>query len=251
MDPETRLRGWTSAFLIPCTLFGLNLGGAAAEGSAVINEIHFAASLSAAVELRYEYVEIYNSGPTTLALDGWRLSDLSSSNAFETIFTFPAFSLPSGCFAVVYAAAAAGSLAEDSDCSDGRAVLIAATWTAFLANAGDAVALDNGFPYFELRDFVYYDEANTGDPSVDDAAVAVGIWKDGAAIDTLSSATSVGRAIALRVDGAAPNEVNVALDAEDLDWQQYPAAVGGTPGRPNVAPSDLIFVDGFEPASAA
>jgi hypothetical protein len=79
---------------------------------------------------------------------------------------------------------------------------------------------------------------------VDDQAVAEGIWKDGAAVDTLSGSTT-GRAIALIEDGAAPNEVNPAADAEDLDWQQYPAATGGTPGRPN-DPNDPIFQDGFE-----
>jgi len=104
-------------------------------------------------------------------------------------------------------------------------------WTASdLVNSGDAVQLYD--PSGAILDFVYYDESNAGDPLIDDAAVAAGLWKDGAAIDTLSSST-VGRGIALKANGETPNEVNAFADAEDLDWKQYDAVTGGTPGLTN------------------
>src|SRR6185503_12029904 len=180
------LTGWALAFAAP--------QAGVAQAAAVINEIHYAPAAAAAPELRFEYVEIYNNEPATVDLSGWALSNLSSGNALEVLFTFPDFALTGGCYAVVYSSAATGTLTPDLDCADdGRARLIAPDWTGthLLANAGDAVYLHTESSQFlDLRDFVYYDEVNTGDSSVDDQAVAVGLWKDGEAIDTLSSGTT-------------------------------------------------------------
>jgi hypothetical protein len=128
-----------------------------------------------------------------------------------------------------------GILAEPPYLSDHSGRVIASAWggAAGLLNGGDVVELVD--PSLTVQDFVFYDEANIGNPAVDDAPVAEGLWKDGAAIDTLSSGTT-GRAIALRTDGATPNETNPTADAEDLDWMQYTVAVGGTPGQPNSPP---------------
>ena len=131
-------------------------------------------------------------------------------------------------------------LAEDADLSDGTGRLIAAGWTGAATRSPPTPATRRKLydsPGTTIQDFVYYDEANTGDATVDDDAVAEGIWKDGAAIDTLSSST-IGRAIALQVDGAAPHEADPAPDAEDSDWMQYtsPSAgrpVAGTTQRPS------------------
>jgi hypothetical protein len=121
------------------------------------------------------------------------LLDQSTGTTKEVLYVFASFQLTVGCYAVVYSSAATGTLTGDSDCADdGRAVLIAADWPGGrLANAGDAVYLyADWLTLAFLQDFVYYDEANMGDPPVDDEAVALGIWKDGAAIDTLSSGTT-------------------------------------------------------------
>ena len=213
----------------------------AAPGDVVINEINYAPSASATVNgLKFEYVELYNRGAAAVDVGGWLLRDVNSSLAVETLYTFPSMSVPPSAFLTIYANAANGTLAEDSDLSDLSGRFISSSWVggagAGLANAGDAVEIVDST--LSTLDFVYYDEANVGEPSVDDAAVASGLWKDGVAIDTLSSGTT-GRAIALRIDGATPNEVNPTINAEDLDWMQYSAAVGGTPGAPNVPPAGV------------
>jgi hypothetical protein len=202
----------------------------------VVNEINYAPSASATdLSLRYEYVEVYNRGAAPIAVEGWLLRDINSSQERETLYLFPPLSIPASGFLTVYANAASGILPEDTDLGDHSGRVIASAWVgaAGLLNSGDVVELVD--PSLTVQDFVYYDEANIGDPAVDDVPVAEGLWKDGAAIDTLSSGTT-GRAIALRTDGATPNEVNPAADAEDLDWMQYALAIGGTPGQPNSPP---------------
>ncbi len=230
--------GGLAAFLLPALVEG------GSQLGVTVNEIQYAPSSgSPDPALRFEHVELYNSTATPLDLSGYTLRDVNAAGVQETLFTLPALALPAYSFLVVYAAAATGTLVEDTDLDDGAGLLIAAAWTgtAGLANAGDAVELYDATN--TIQDFVYYDEANAGDAAVDDDAVANGIWKDGAAIDTLSSAVT-GRAIALRVDGAAPHEVDPAPDAEDLDWMQYDAVTGGTPGRWNDPAT--VFLDGFE-----
>jgi hypothetical protein len=195
----------------------------------VINEIHYGPQSVATGPLKYEYVELYAKVTTPLA--GWQLQDLTPGNIDDLLFTFPTLTLPAGAYLVIVSSNAAGVLPEDTDLTDGSGLLIATSlWTADLANSGDAVILSDASQV--LQDFVYYDEINVGEPSVDDEAVAEGIWKDGAAIDVLSSSTT-GRAIALKEDGESPNELNPVADAEDLDWMQYSAADGGTPGGRN------------------
>lgn len=204
---------------------------AGAQLGIVINEINYAARSTATGPLKYEYVELY--AKVTTNITGWWLLNLDAGNARAPLFQFPSLTLTTGTYLVIVSGNATGDLQEDTDLSDGSGLLIAPLWmgTNGLANSGDAVDLSDA-PQTTIQDFVYYDEANTGDPTVDDTAVAEGIWKDGAAIDVLSSGT-VGRAIALRDDGESPNEVNPAPDAEDQDWMQYSAAEGGTPGASN------------------
>lgn len=203
----------------------------AAPGLLAINEVHFAPDSAATNELlRFEYVELYNRGLEPIQVGGWELHDSTG-----LLFSFPALAIPPGAFLVVYSSAATGTLSEDVDLTDFSGRLIAGpSWsTSDLVNTGDAVQLFDG-PSGSIRDYIYYDEANAGDPLIDDAAVAAGIWKDGAAIDTLSASSSRGRAIALRINGATPSEADAATDAEDNDWFQYTPSVGSTPGQPNV-----------------
>lgn len=234
---------WKLAFLVGSVLLLPSVAEGGDQLGVVINEINYAPSGAAAdPKLRFEYVELYNSTATAIDVTGWTLRDLDAANADETLFTLSVLALPAYSFLTIHAAAATGTLAEDSDLDDGSGLLIAAGWTgsAGLNNAGDAPQLYDTAGT-TIQDFVYYDEVNSGDASVDDDAVAEGIWNDGAAIDTLSSGTT-GRAIALMVDGEAPNEA--VPGAEDSDWLQYSTVAGGTPGRWN--DPTVIFLDRFE-----
>jgi len=213
-------------------------GPAFAGGSVVINEIGYAASGSAGEGTKFEYIELFNPYSVPADITGWTIGDDSIPN----LFTFPSLVVPAHAFVVVYGYAAAAFVVPDADVSDGSATFIAGNvWaTNQYANTGDGVLLEDGFGPL---DFVYYDEANTGDIGVDADAVIAGIWKEGAAIDTIDGLT-FGRAIALRVDGQTPNEINPDPDAEDLDWMQYDLDPGGTPGTWN-DPS-TVFKDAFE-----
>jgi hypothetical protein len=197
-----------------------------------INEINYAPNASSSDSLRFEYVEIYNRGTNPVALGGWQLRDVNSSQVRENLYIFAPMSLPSSAFLTIYSSGASGILAEDTDLGDGTGLVISTAWsgTAGLNNSGDVVEIVDSA--LASIDFVYYDEADTGEAALDDAAVAEEQWKNAAAIDTLSAGTT-GRSIALRIDGATPNEVNPVSNAEDLDWMQYTLSVGGTPGRTN------------------
>jgi hypothetical protein len=212
-------------------------GSAFAGGSVYVNEIGYAANAAATNGTQFEYIELFNPFSVPTDVTGWTLEDSTG-----TLYVFGSLAVPAHAFVVVYSNAAAGTIAVDADISDGSATLVAgADWPAGdLVNTGDAVQL---YDPFGIIDYVYFDEANVGDATIDDAAVNAGIWKDGAAIDTVAG-TTVGRSIALKVDGAAPNQDNAGADAEDLDWMQYALSPGGTPGWWN--DPTTIFKDAFE-----
>jgi len=219
-------------------LLGTLAGPALAGGSVVINEIGYAASGAAGEGTQHEYIELFNPYSVPADITGWTIGDDSIPN----LFTFPSLVVPAHAFVVVYGYSATGTVTPDADVSDGSAAFIASIGWAFnqYANTGDGVILEDPFG---ILDFVYYDESNTGDIGVDADAVIAGMWKEGAAIDTVEGLT-LGRAIALRVDGQAPNEINPDADAEDLDWMQYDLDPGGTPGTWNDPAT--IFKDAFE-----
>lgn len=209
----------------------------------VINEVNFAADITNPVEpeLGFEYVELYNRGTGTITLADWRLRDSSAA-----LYIFPAGAesivMPSGSYLLIFSSSAQGSpdITEDTDLSDGVGTLIAdSTWVSSdLVNTGDAVQLYSG-PVEDsvtIADFIYYDEINEGNGSVDAKAVAAGIWASQSAIDTLGGQASVGRAIYLLQDGQSSHEA-VGDDEEDLDWGQYPEYYGGSPGFANPLPA--------------
>ena len=207
----------------------------------IINEINFAADSTDPVipEVGYEYIELYNRGSLPITLDRWYLRDKAAE-----LYTFPAYedavTMPPLSFLVIFSSAAEGVFSEDTDLSDGSGRLIAgSSWSAFdLVNTGDAAQLFVSPLETEatIADFVYYDEHNEGDSEVDSLAVAAGIWSEGAAIDTLSASSSVGRAIYLINDGETPHEAS-GNDEEDLDWDQYSSDIGGSPGKRNLPPT--------------
>jgi hypothetical protein len=207
----------------------------------VINEVNFAPHtnpLSGQPELSYEYVELYNRGEYSVTLEGWHLKDSAS-----LLYNFPSgdasINMHTESFLLIMSSAAQGIFSVDTDLSDGSGRLIAGEeWTeADLTNSGDAVQLyvNPAEDSVSIADFVYYDEVNLGNSTVDAVAVSAGLWSSSSAVDTLGASSSVGRAIYLLVDGQSSHEA-LGNDQEDQDWGQYPAYYGGSPGYTNPLP---------------
>jgi len=205
----------------------------------VINEINFAPDdANPNVELRFEYIELFNRGNVSVNLDEWYLKDESAD-----LFTFPtggqAVTMPPQSYLVIYSGQAEGSLNQDKNLNDGVGRLIAGTsWNNYdLTNSGDSVQIFTSPSSLDpagLADFVSFDQDDAeDDAAVDDVAVSAGLWSNGAAIDTAGAQYSVGRAIYLIVDGRTDHEASGG-DDEDLDWAQYGVDTGGSPGLRNL-----------------
>jgi hypothetical protein len=219
----------------------------AAARDVVINEISYAAKTGdPVVEVRYEYVELYNRGATAVSLDGWRIVSRYLALWAQLPSGTDAITLPPGAFLAVFPAAASADVTQDLDFTDLRGRYLAPATSGSFSNAGDSVQVYCSSVYAAetIVDFVSYSEvggtydaaAGTGeyDPSVDEYAVQAGIWVKGYAIDVGSGWQ--GRALALAADGQTPNETTVP----GLDWIQYTdvcpnssVLLGGTPGAPN------------------
>ncbi len=211
----------------------------------VINEVNYSGDPIDPLipEVGFEYIELYNRGDIPVTLDGWLLMDRAVD-----LFTFPsgeyAISMPPKSFLVIFSSAAAGIIVEDLDLSDGSGRIIAGPeWAEHeLRDTGDSVQIYSSTVQNEVTivDFLAYDEHNVQKfPELDDIAVAAGLWTDDAAIDTLSSSSSYGRALYLLEDGQTPHETS-GNDEEDLDWAQYRSNEGGTPGASNPPPPPVI-----------
>jgi hypothetical protein len=219
---------------------GYHYPGRTGGGAIVINEIYYAAD-SGHINplLGFEYAELYNRSSAPVLVDGWVLRDETGGILAEITAGTSAspIVMPGGSFLVVSSvvASTAAGLQNDLDFSgDNKGLFISGIWTEHdLVNTGDTLVLsmNESTAATALVDFVSFDQDGLeDDPAVDDIAVERGMWCDGVAIDTASSSSAVGRAIHLIVDGANPNG---ALCQPDLDWAQYPADLGGSPGEPN------------------
>lgn len=146
-------------------------------------------------------VKLYNSGPASVGLAGWRITDRRASAG--ELYTFPAATLAAGQYAVVLL----GTGSDDLDASDGVIHLFTGVEASF--ESDDAAALYQGPAIAaNLRDFVAWSSASspvTGDAMDDAVAVAQWLAADWVDISAMSGGGSLAR-LPSGYDTNSPND---------------------------------------------
>src|SRR5262245_60716780 len=115
-------------------LFGLLVLCPQLRADVRINEVVFD-------EIGPDWIELFNSGPGPIAVNGWRLNDGDTAAWNEITLAFPA-AVPAGAFLLVYVDAVG---ADDLDFSDGTGVYYSGTATTVsLAATQDELGLYSG-----------------------------------------------------------------------------------------------------------
>ncbi|MCK4590807.1 MAG: lamin tail domain-containing protein, partial [Candidatus Latescibacteria bacterium] len=188
----------------------LELAGIA-QAAVVINEVFYDA---VGIDTGKEWIELKNTGVSSETITGYDLNVVSGD-----YYTFPALTVPAGCFVIVYWRKDG---TNDTDFSDNVAHLYTGT-SGFDANMGDTkgwVALFNSTTHSSST-IIDYMEYGAGGQTWESAAVSAGIWTAG------DYATDVNPGNSLEYDGSG----NTGADWFD---QSVP-----TPGADNSLPVTL------------
>jgi len=131
--------------------------GYRATGDVLINELLYDTTGD---ELSGEFIELFNSGPSSVDITCWTLSDQDGTEPYDCIF--PSMVLPSGAYAVVYSCWGK----NDLDLSDNVAHLYIDSPVAIWTNTGDDALLVNatgaGVDYVAFGNGTYIDGPKAG-----------------------------------------------------------------------------------------
>jgi hypothetical protein len=223
---------------IAAIVVGLVLGAGLASAqppAVVINEVLFNPS---GPDSTREWVELHNSGPTTLWTGGWTIAGADAA----VDCALPDIEMPPGSFLVVRF----GTGPSDLDLSDGSGVFVTYFLAPAFGNESDACALYQGPPLLSMMlDFVAWSAVGgaPAGPAVLDA-VAQGQWPaPGVCLDTSFGG---GRFVAPWTEdqGESIGRNRFAADSnQPLDWCDHGGAdaLAATEGRANTGP---VFLAG-------
>lgn len=197
------------------TLFFLSFFPSIAWGGIVINEAAFDQPSGSP-----DWVELFNTGPATVSIDGWTLGDEDAAEENEIVIRLPE-PVPAGGYVVVHVDAAG---VGDADFSDGFAAVYSGTATTVsLAATEDELALRSPEGIVDFIAWVTDGSYGGGTDQAD--AVAAGVWVQGDVLVLTDLGT--GYSIARASDG---RDTNASGD--------FASTSSPTPGRSNVlAPS--------------